>query len=126
MVYRAAVTASYDSALFIPGDKGPAGRTHGHGYTVEAVLEADGLDESGFVVDFERAQPLLDEVAAVLDHRLLNELEPFADCVPSAERQAEYFFQRLSREFEREFGERVRLAKVRVTQLPGAWAEYEA
>ena len=64
MVYRAAVTASYDSALFIPGDEGAAGRTHGHGYTVEAVLEADGLDGSGFVADFERAQPLLDEVAA--------------------------------------------------------------
>ncbi|MHC4236018.1 MAG: 6-pyruvoyl trahydropterin synthase family protein [Planctomycetota bacterium] len=126
MVYRAAVTASYDSALFIPGDVGSSGRTHGHGYKVEAVLEAEDLDGSGFVADFERAQPLLDEVAAVLDHRLLNELEPFADSGPSAERQAEYFFQRLSREFEREFGGRVRLAKIRVTQIPGAWAEYEA
>ena len=73
-----------------------------------------------------RAQPLLDAAAAVLDHRLLNELEPFAECVPSAERQAEYFFQRLNREVEREFGGRVRLARVRVTQQPGAWAEYEA
>jgi 6-pyruvoyltetrahydropterin/6-carboxytetrahydropterin synthase len=126
MVFRAAVTASYDSALFIPGDQGAAGRTHGHGYTVEAVLEADALDESGFVVDFEKAQPLLDEVAAALDHRLLNELEPFADAVPSAERQAAYFFQRLSREVERGFGGRVRLTKVKVTQIPGAWAAYEA
>lgn len=125
MVFRAAVRASYDSALFIPNDDGPAGRIHGHGYTVEAVLESDGLGGSGFVADFEKVQPLLAGVAGDLDHRLLNDLEPFAGVVPSAERQAEYFYRRLSREVERQYGKSVRVVKIRVIQEPGAWAEYE-
>ncbi len=125
MAYRVAVRAGYDSALYIPGDPGAAGRTHGHGYTVEAVLEAEALDGTGFVVDFERLQPQLDAIAQELDHRLLNELEPFRGTAPTAEHQARYFFQRLSEEVRAEFGPRVRVAKIRVVQEPDAWAEYE-
>jgi len=125
MVFRAAVRASYEAALYIPNDDGPAGRVHGHGYTVEAVLESDGLGGSGFVADFDTVQPLLAVIVADLDHRLLNDLEPFVGGVPSAERQAEYFYGRLSREMQREYGESVRVVKVRVIQEPGAWAEYE-
>jgi len=125
VVYRAAVRASYDVALFIPGAEGPAGRTHGHRYTVEGVLESEAVDESGFVADFERVQPLLSAVADELDHRVLNELEPFRGRVPSAELQAEYFFRRLSAEVERECGPAVRVVKIRVTQEPDAWVEYE-
>jgi len=112
-------------ALFFPGDKGPSGRTHGHRYTVEAVLESQTVDGSGIVADFERVQPLLAAVANELDHRVLNELEPFQGVVPSAEVQAEYFFRRLSADVEREFGGGVRLAKIKVIQEPDAWVEYE-
>ena len=125
MVYRCSIRASYDAALYIPGDEGPAGRTHGHGYSVEAVLESASLDAAGFVVDFEKIQPHLAELADQLDHRLLNELELFEGATPSAERQAEFFYQRLSAIVEREFGSTVRVAKVKVIQLPDAWAEYE-
>ncbi|NIR45105.1 MAG: 6-carboxytetrahydropterin synthase [Gemmatimonadetes bacterium] len=111
--------------MYIPGDGGDAAsRTHGHGYTVEAVLESDGLDSSDFVVDFDRFQPHLDRLAGDLDHRLLNDIEAFRDGAPSAERQAEYFFHRLSQVVAREFPN-VRVAKVRVVQEPDAWAEFE-
>ena len=125
MVYRLAVRASYDVALFIPGDLGPSGRTHGHRYTVEAVLEVQELDESGFVADLDAVQPKLAALAGELDHRLLNELEPFRDGAPSAERQAEFFYRRLSQEIEHAYGPAVRLAKIRVIQEPEAWVEYE-
>ncbi len=125
MVFRAAVRATYDVALFFPGDDGPSGRTHGHRYTVEAVLESQAVGASGIVADFERVQPLLAAVANELDHRVLNELESFRGVVPSAERQAEFFFRRLSDDVDREFGGRVRLAKIKVIQEPDAWVEYE-
>lgn len=125
MAFRCSVRARYDAALYLPGAKDPSRRTHGHGYTVEAVLEADDLDDSGFVVDFETVQPELKAVAAELDHRLLNELEPFAGSSPSAERQAEYFFERLGERVRGRFGDRVRLVKIRVIQEPDAWVEYE-
>jgi 6-pyruvoyltetrahydropterin/6-carboxytetrahydropterin synthase len=125
MGYRGAVRATYDAALFIPGDQGPAGRTHGHRYTVEAVLEAEELNEYGFVADFDQVQPRLAAIAAELDHRLLNDLEPFRAGAPSAERQAEYFYRRLSAEIERECGPKVRVVRIRVIQEPEAWGEYE-
>ncbi len=98
---------------------------HGHSYVVEAVLEAEELDTFGFVVDFEAVQPSLAAIAAELDHRVLNELEAFEGVVPSAERQAEYFYHRLRGALE-EQDVRARLVKIRVIQEPGAWAEYEA
>ncbi|NIO30316.1 MAG: hypothetical protein GTN75_00795 [Gemmatimonadetes bacterium] len=125
MVYRLAVRASYDSALFIPGDQGASGRTHGHRYTVEAVLEVQQLDESSFVADLDAVQPRLAALAGELDHSLLNELEPFRGDTPSAERQAEFFYRRLSLEIENAYGPAVRLAKIRVIQEPEAWVEYE-
>jgi 6-pyruvoyltetrahydropterin/6-carboxytetrahydropterin synthase len=125
MVYRLAVRAYYDAALFMPGDQGPSGRTHGHRYAVEAVLEVQELDASSFVTDLEDVQPRLAALAGELDHSLLNELEPFRDGAPSAERQAEFFYRRLSREIEKAYGPAVRLAKIRVTQEPEAWVEYE-
>lgn len=125
MVLRAAVRSSYDVALFIPGDTGASGRTHGHRYTVEAVLEADEVDEVGFVVDFDSVQPLLASISDQLDHRLLNDLEMFRDRTPSAEAQAEFFYERLGQAIHERFGPRVRLARVRVIQEPDAWVEYE-
>lgn len=125
MVYRLAVRASYDAALFMPGEQGPSGRTHGHRYTVEAVLEVRELDQSSFVADFEEVQPRLAALADELDHRLLNELEPFRDGNPSAERQAEFFYRRLGPEIEEAYGAAVRLARIRVIQEPEAWVEYE-
>lgn len=126
MAYRCSVRARYDAALYLPeASKEASGRTHGHGYTVEAILEADELDEAGFVADFDVVQPLLAGIAAELDHRLLNELRPFAGSTPSAERQAAFFFARLTAELRRRLGQRVRLARIKVTQEPDAWVEYE-
>lgn len=125
MVYRTAVRARYEAALSIPGGSEPIARTHGHGYTVEAVLEVDRLDGSGFVVDFEVAQQLLERVASELDHRFLNRLEAFEGETPSAERQAAYFYSRLTPVVDQALGSGVRIAKVRVIQEPDAWAEYE-
>lgn len=92
---------------------------------MEAVLEADDLDESGFVVDFEVVQPELKKIAAELDHRLLNDLEPFSAGSPSAEHQALHFYARLAEALARRFEGRVRLARIRITQEPDAWVEYE-
>lgn len=124
MRFRCAVQASYDSALFIPGDGGPAGRTHGHRYTVEAVLETQALDDQGFVADFDDVQSRLQSIARELDHRLLNDLDAFKDGAPSAERQALFFFRRMQSEIEAEYGVNVRLVKVRIYQEPDAWVEY--
>ncbi len=125
MVFRCAVRASYDSALFIPGDPGPSGRTHGHRYTVEAVIESRALDDQGFVADLDDVEGLLAGVARELDHQLLNELEALQGGTPSAERQAIFFYRRLQREIEENHGANVRLVRVRIYQEPNAWVEYQ-
>lgn len=126
MVFRCSVRARYDAALRISGVGEGSSRTHGHGYTVEAVIEAKELDANGFVVDFEIVEPELKRITAELDHRLLNELEPFAGSTPSAEHQARYLFSRLSAVLAARFGDRVRLDRIRVIQEPDAWVEYQS
>ncbi len=124
MAYRSSVRAAYDVALSFPGHPGISSRVHGHRYIVEAVLESDRLDGYGFVIDFDAFQPLVQEIASELDHRTLNEIEPFTDGGPSAERQAEFFYRRLREALERK-GSSAKVVRIRVTQEPGAWAEFE-
>lgn len=124
-VFRASVRARYDAALRFPEATGSSARVHGHGYTVEAVLEAETVDASGYVADFDRLEAALRAVAGELDHRVLNDLEPFDGRAPSAEHQAEYFYRRMAGWIESNLRGEVRLARVRVIQEPATWAEYE-
>ena len=46
---------------------------HGHNYVVTLVLEAENLDEYGFVEDFGSVGRLLAEIVGKHDHTFLNE-----------------------------------------------------
>ncbi|MDD9380433.1 6-carboxytetrahydropterin synthase [Streptomyces sp. ZAF1911] len=51
-------------------------RHDGRSFTAEAVLSASTLSTEGFVVDFGELSPLRQYIAAVFDHRLLNDQVP--------------------------------------------------
>lgn len=122
-MYQVAIRSAYDSALFIPGLPGRSGRTHGHRYTVEAVVEGSHLDSFGFVLDFDWLKARLDELTQTLDHHVLNELPEFGETSPSSENQARYFYRELKAALE-QTGAAAKLRYVKVTQEPNAWAMY--
>ncbi len=52
---------------------GPAQRLHGATFVVDATLRGESLDESGILVDIDRAAQALHGVVAELTHRNLDE-----------------------------------------------------
>jgi len=69
---------------------------HGHNWKVEVEVVAAQLDEVGMGVDFKVIKQATRDVAERLDHRYLNDLEPFSQINPTAENIAAYFHKELS------------------------------
>lgn len=66
----------FDAAHFLPNvpDGHKCKRLHGHTYRVEVVLRGEP-DARGFVVDYAEIAEAWRPVEAMLDHRLLNDVE---------------------------------------------------
>lgn len=95
-MYTLKVEGAFEAAHIVNGYPGKCARLHGHNWVVEAVVKGKELDELGMLVDFKSIKKALHEVLERLDHRYLNELEPFACGVnPTAENLARIIFEEL-------------------------------
>ena len=94
--YTLRVLTDFASAHTLEGYPGACARMHGHNWKLEVEVEATRLDEIGMGVDFKVIKQAAREIAGRLDHRYLNDLEPFREKNPTAEHIAGYFFQELS------------------------------
>lgn len=89
-------------------------RLHGHNYIIEVVLEADELNEQGFIRDYgdlKAVKALIDS----LDHRHLNDVLRGAENT-TAERMAAWMVE----QFRALYPE---VVAVRVSETPKTWAE---
>ena len=73
---------------------------HGHNFTVEVAVEAEGLDELGMVIDFRLLKAKTRAILDDLDHRYLNEHPFFRRTNPSSENLAAYTFAKLARQVD--------------------------
>jgi 6-pyruvoyltetrahydropterin/6-carboxytetrahydropterin synthase len=73
---------------------------HGHNWKVEVVVRARELDGIGLAMDFGDLKKLTGEILDALDHRYLNELEPFMKSNPSSENIAKHIFEMLGARLE--------------------------
>ena len=89
-------------------------RMHGHNYIVELVLQAEALNEYGFVVDYLALRPFKTFIDENLDHRHLNDLFSFPT---SAENLARYLYDWAKQKWPQ-------VTAVRVSETPKTWAEY--
>jgi len=64
----------------------------------------------------------LRDMAEILDHRNLNDLEAFADMETSAENQARWFYEGLKERLPAVIGDGLLYAKV--WETPTQWAQY--
>lgn len=120
--YTVSVQAHYDAAHFLRNYEGKCSRLHGHRYVVEAALQASELDDSGIAFDFVDLKRALRSIAEGLDHENLNELPQFQDVETSAENQAKYFFEELSRRLPEPMAKGLLYA--RIWESPTQWAQY--
>ena len=119
-MYEVRVESRFSAAHALREYEGNCERLHGHNWKVEIRLAAEGLNDQGLAIDFRQAKALLNEVLDGLDHRFLNDLEPFRKENPSTEVLARYIFEELTARFPGG----VRLTEVTAWETPGCAATY--
>ena len=118
--YELAVTSSFSSAHSLEGYEGNCERVHGHNWKVDLIVSCSTLDDRGIGIDFRELKGALNEVVDSLDHRNLNDIEPFHSVNPSSENIAFYIFSQLKKRLP----EDVKVKRVRVWESDTASASY--
>lgn len=115
-MFEIKVSAEFEAAHRIAGYPGKCDRLHGHSWTVEASVIGSKLDELGMLVDFKLVKGYLRDLLETLDHRMLNELEPFKTVNPTAENIAKFLYDEMKKaDF---FNDDVQLKYMQVWESP--------
>ncbi|MGA2889302.1 MAG: 6-carboxytetrahydropterin synthase QueD [Terracidiphilus sp.] len=91
-MYEVTVEAGFSSGHYLRNYKGKCENPHGHNYKVRVTLTGVELDSAGLLLDFKMLKQVLRPVIDRIDHRMLNDMEPFIVLNPSAENIAKYFY----------------------------------
>jgi 6-pyruvoyltetrahydropterin/6-carboxytetrahydropterin synthase len=83
-------TFSFDAAHYLGVGAAENRRLHGHSFYVEVTLRGEADSKTGVLRDFGEVDGALKEVRALLDHRLLNEVEGLER--PTLENLARFIF----------------------------------
>lgn len=121
-MFEVAVQETFAAGHALRGYKGKCENVHGHNYRVEITVKGEQLDAIGLLVDFAEVKQLIRKVVARLDHRFINDLEPFDVLNPSAENLAKYFYDEVSAGLTG--GTSVRLEKVKLWETDTTYATY--
>jgi len=119
--YTLKILTDFASAHTLRGYPGACARMHGHNWKVEAEVVACALDDMGMGVDFKVIKQATRAIAEQLDHRYLNDLEPFAQLNPTAENIAAHFYKQLSTQLN---GEHIKVHAVTLWETERACVRY--
>ena len=117
------IERNFSSAHQLRGYKGKCENLHGHNYKIEIYARGRELNNIGLLVDFVELKEAADDLVTYLDHKNLNELEPFVEEQnPSAENLARFILERLAVRLD---NDRVKIYKVRCFETPTSVATYQ-
>lgn len=120
-MYELKVTGSFAAAHRLSNVTEKCENLHGHNWKTELYVKSDKLNESGVVIDFGIIKQYLREILNFLDHKYLNELEPFKNINASSENLAKF----ISDEIDKRLGnEEIKVSKVTVWESDNAAATY--
>ena len=119
-IYTLTVRASFSAAHRLREYDGNCERLHGHNWQVEVSVASERLDDRGIALDFRAIKAAVNDLLSGLDHRYLNEVQPFDRLNPSSENLARYLFE----EMERKVPAPARVARVTVWESEDARADY--
>jgi len=91
-MFEVTVEDSFAAGHYLRNYKGKCENPHGHNYKIRVTLAGKELDKAGLLLDFKDLRDVMKHVIERLDHRMINELEPFTVLNPSAENLAKYFY----------------------------------
>src|SRR5437879_13761470 len=77
IMFEVSVEQTFAAGHALRNYRGKCENVHGHNYRIEVTVEGEQLDSIGLLVDFVELKRLMKEVIDYLDHRFINDLEPF-------------------------------------------------
>ena len=123
-MFEVTVEAGFSSGHYLRNYHGKCENPHGHNYRVLVTLEGEELDEAGLLLDFKLLKHLLRPVVERLDHRMINDIEPFTELNPSAENMSRYFYQQTAQQLKEMTGGRVRVKDCTLFETDSSFARY--
>lgn len=117
------VEGSFSAGHALRGYRGKCENPHGHNYKVRLTLVGPSLDQTGLLADFAVLKQSMRATMAMLDHKYLNDQDPFDQINPSAENLAKYFYDQAAGSFPAEEN-RPRLKHVTVWETDTTAATY--
>ena len=121
-MYEVYVASGFEAAHRLKGDFGPASRTHGHTYRLEAVVRGEELAPDGTLLDIGELRETVEGVAAALNYRDLDEVPGLAGSNTTAEVVAGFCWERISSSLQ---GRGLDSLAVRVWESPQVYAARE-
>ena len=124
-MFEVTVEAGFSSGHYLRNYYGKCENPHGHNYKVFVTLIGEQLDEAGMLLDFKLLKQVMRPTVDYLDHKMINDLEPFvSELNPSAENLARYFFQQTSTQLHEMTQGRVRIKDCTVYETDTSFARY--
>jgi 6-pyruvoyltetrahydropterin/6-carboxytetrahydropterin synthase len=123
-MYEVTVEDTFAAGHYLRNYKGKCENPHGHNYKIRVTLAGTELDKAGLLVDFKDLKEVMKQVIDRLDHRMINDLEPFTVLNPSAENLAKYFFGEANTRLRGMTSGRVQVKDVMVFETDTTTARY--
>ena len=124
-MFEVTVEAGFSSGHYLRNYRGKCENPHGHNYKVFVTLVGEELDEAGMLLDFKLLKQVMRPTVDYLDHRMINDLEPFVSEInPSAENLAKYFYQQTSTQLHQMTNGRVRVKDCTLYETDTSFARY--
>ncbi len=120
-MYELKIISQFAAAHQLRGFKGGCENLHGHNWKIEVHVTGNELQEDGLLIDFRVIKESTERLLNELDHKFLNDLEPFMTLNPSSENIACHIYKSLSRELN---NEDIKVSKITVWESDSACASY--
>ena len=123
-MFEVSVEDTFAAGHALRGYRGKCENPHGHNYKVQITLHGERLDNIGLLFDFKDLKLAMNEIIDRLDHKFINDLEPFTELNPSAENMAKYFYEEIRGLLKERTDERVKIKLVKVWETDTTTATY--
>jgi 6-pyruvoyltetrahydropterin/6-carboxytetrahydropterin synthase len=124
-MFEVTVEAGFSSGHYLRNYQGKCENPHGHNYKVFVTLIGEQLDSTGLLLDFKLLKQVMRPTVEYLDHRMINDLEPFvSELNPSAENLARYFFEQTAAQLHEMTNGRVRIKDCTIYETDTSFARY--
>lgn len=120
-IWELTITQDFSSSHQLRNYGGKCEHMHGHNFGVEVCVQGEKLDDRvHYLMDFKELKQLTKGVLDTLDHKHLNEVEPFTEINPSSENLAMHIYK----ELKSLLPDNVSLAWVSVSEKESSKATY--